>query len=216
MEKENTPKGENVSGEASKKEAPVVDTKAAEEAQKKSEEIQEKINKIQELLKDVDTNVISEEVQKLLDQVSALRKEKRRVEEIVEKRKSENIKDVVIERAKKLGVEDEENLNKIFEKVKDSGLGVDDETEKIDAEIKKVIPSLNPEEYWKMKEELSKQKEMVDKSVKENVNSGSPETTPNEGEYSEEVLKYAQEHNLKPEKAQKILQRFSKPTRKIM
>ena len=215
MEKNSSPEGEKNTPNEGEGNKVVVDTKAAEEAKRKSEEIQQKIDKIQELLKDVDISVLSDEAKKALDTVSALRKEKRRLDEMIAQKRSEGIKEIVFERARKLGIEDEDELNRIFEKLKDSKLDIDD-NEKVDAEIRKIVPSLHPEEFWKMKEQLIKQKEMTDKNVQANVNAASPDTTPNQEEYSEEVLKYAQEHGIKPERAKKILEKFSTPSRRIM
>ncbi len=191
-----------------------VSLKSAEELKEKSKEIEERIAKAKELLKDIDADVIDEEVQSLLNKVSALRKEKRRIEELLTKKKTEGLKEVIFERTKSLGL-NEEDSQKVFERLKDSDLDIDD-TDKIDNEIKRIVPALKPEEYWQMKEQLSKQVEMTNKNIQENVNAGSPETNPTEEEFSEEVLKYAQEHNIEPKRAQRILQRFSKPTRKIM
>ena len=190
------------------------DLKSAEELKKRSEEIEERIAKAKELLKGIDTDVISEEAQSLLDKISALRKEKRRIEELIASKKAEGLKEVVFEKTKSLGL-NEEDSQKVFERLKELDLSIED-ADKIEAEIKKVVPSLKPEEYWKMKEQLAKQAEMTNKNVQENVNAGSPDTNPNEEEFSEEVLKYAQEHGIEPKKAQKILQRFSQKTRKIM
>jgi len=191
-----------------------LEIKSAEEAKKKSEEIEKKIAAIQEMLKDVDTNVLSEEAQELLDKISALRKEKRRIEELIAKKKTEGLKEIIFEKGKSLGL-NEEDCQKVFEALKDSDLSIED-TDKIEAEIKRIVPALKPEEYWQMKEQLAKQAEMVNKNVQQNVNAGSPETEPVEEKYSEEVLEYARQYNLDPERAKKILERFSKPTRKIM
>lgn len=190
------------------------DLESAEELKKKSKEVEERIAKAKKLLEGIDADIISEEAQNLLDKISALRKEKRRIEELIANKKTEGLKEVIFEKSKSLGL-NEEDAQKVFERLKDSDLSIDD-IDKIESEIKRIVPSLKPEEYWKMKEQLSKQAEMTNKNIQENINAGSPETNPTEEEFSEEVLKYAQQYGIEPQRAQKILQRFSKKTRKIM
>jgi hypothetical protein len=58
-----------------------------------------------------------------------------------------------------------------------------------------------------------KEKNEITNKVVSNASVGGVSGEPIKSEYSQEVLDYAQKHNLSPERAKKILERFSKPKR---
>jgi hypothetical protein len=160
----------------------------------KSKELEEKIKKISEL-----EQLTSKEIEK----IEALRQEQRRIAEKLEAKKREYFQEQLAETYKKLNVSEEfqKQINEMF-------ANKEVPEDKLEEEVKKAVVQLDWQSYWQMKEEREKLKGSIAGSAGSVSNNPPIQQT-----YSEEVLKYAQEHNLEPEKAKKILEKFSSTKR---
>jgi len=165
------------------------------ELSKKEGELQEKIKELEE-----ERQLSEQELRKL----KGLREELRRVREKLEEERKEYFKAKLKNVLEKLGVS--ESLSK---KVEEYFSDKEVKDENLEEEVKKVIPQLDYETYWNL---LKENNEMTNKVVS-NASVGGVAGEAIKPEYSQEVLEYAQKHNLSPERAKKILERFSKPKR---
>jgi len=172
--------------------------KAEQELLQKKKEVEDKLEQFEDLKEKTD-----EELRK----IEALREENRRIAEKLKASKQAYFQERLNEAYKKLDISEElqQNLNQYF---------ADKEIpeEQIEEEIKKVVPQFDWQGYWEMR----KKEEEITKKVIEEAGAGGISGKPiTQQQYPEEVLKYAQEHNLEPEKAAKILEKFSQRERKI-
>jgi chromosome segregation ATPase len=158
-------------------------------------ELREKIKELEE-----EKQLTEQELRKL----KALREELRRVRKKLEEEKREYLKTKLKSVLEKLGVS-EELKSKVEEYFKDKEV----DEENLEDEVKRIIPQLDYETYWN----LLKEKNEITTKVVSNASVGGVSGEPIKQEYSQEVLDYARKHNIDPEKAKKILERFSKPKR---
>jgi DNA repair exonuclease SbcCD ATPase subunit len=165
------------------------------ELSQKEAELQEKIKELEE-----EKQLSEQELRKL----KALREELRRVRKKLEEEKREYLKTKLKGVLEKLGIS-EELKAKVEEYFEDKEIN----EENIEEEVKRVIPQLDYETYWN----LLKEKNEITSKVLSNASVGGVSGEPIKQEYSQEVLDYAQRHNITPEKAKKILERFSKSKR---
>jgi chromosome segregation ATPase len=165
------------------------------ELSKREEELQEKIKELEE-----EKQLSEQELRKL----KGLREELRRVREKLEEERKEYFKTKLKNVLEKLGVS--EDLSK---KVEEYFNDKEVKDENLEEEVKKAIPQLDYETYWN----LLKEKNEITNRVISNASLGGVSGEPIKPEYSQEVLDYAQKHNLTPERAKKILERFSKQKR---
>jgi len=165
------------------------------ELSQKEEELKEKIKELEE-----EKQLSEQELRKL----RGLREELRRVRKKLEEEKREYFKMKLKNVLEKLGVS--ESLSK---KVEEYFSDKEVKDENLEEEVKKVIPQLDYETYWNL---LKENNEITNKVIS-NASVGGVSGEAIKSEYSQEVLDYAQRHNLTPERAKKILERFSKPKR---
>jgi len=165
------------------------------ELSQKEGELKEKIKELEE-----EKQLSEQELRKL----KGLREELKRVREKLEEERKEYFKAKLKNVLEKLGVS--EDLSK---KVEEYFNDKEVKDENLEEEVKKAIPQLDYETYWNLLKENS---EMTNKVVS-NASVGGVAGEAIKSEYSQEVLEYAQKHNLSPDRAKKILERFSKPKR---
>jgi phenylalanyl-tRNA synthetase alpha subunit len=165
------------------------------ELSQKEGELKEKIKELED-----EKQLSEQELRKL----KGLREELKRVREKLEEERREYFKAKLKNVLEKLGVS--EDLSK---KVEEYFNDKEVKEENLEEEVKKTIPQLDYETYWNLLKENS---EMTNRVVS-NASLGGVSGEPIKQEYSQEVLDYAQKHNLSLERAKKILERFSKPKR---
>lgn len=172
--------------------------KTEKELLQKQKEIQEKLNQLEELKIKTD-----EEIKK----IEALRAENRRIAEKLEAAKKEYLQTKLEESLKRLEIPED-----LQQKIKEYFADKEISEEQLEEEIKRIVPTLDWQSYWEMRKKEEEITQKVISSVQAGGSSGKPIS---QEIYSEEVLKYAQEHNLEPEKAKKILEKFSRRERKL-
>lgn len=164
----------------------------------KKQEIEQKLKQIEELDKKTE-----EELRK----IEALREENRRIVEKLKASKRQYLQVKLNEVYQKLEIPEEiqQSLNQYFADKEIS-------EEEIEEAVKKAVPQFDWQGYWEMKtKELELTKKVI-QGAEAGETSGKPIS---QEQYSEEVLKYAQEHNLEPSKAAKILEKYSRRERKL-
>lgn len=172
--------------------------KVENELLQKKKEVEDKLSQLEELKIKTD-----EELRK----IEALREENRRIAEKLQASKKSYLQEKLREVYKKLDIGEE-----LQAKLDEHFTGKEIPEEKIEEEVKKAVPQFDWENYWNMKEGEKKITQQVIQQASAGSSSGKPIS---QKQYSEEVLKYAQEYNLEPEKAEKILEKFSRKERKL-
>ena len=221
MEKEtqNTTNGEN------KQTQPEVDITQLES------QLKEKEDKIRELEIEIDkARAEGRNSDEELSKVSALRKERRRIEEQIENKKSEiekyneilsqrkreAFKIVVSKQLQEVGITNPEKVDDVVDRLIANDVDIND-TKTIEEKIKQIVPAVDVEGYWEARKKLAELSQKTTNEVEANISSATPDSGESDTgeEYTAEELKYAQEQGITPDKAREILNRFSANKRRL-